>query len=85
MIRVTRNGDIDVNDEILDQMDDYRDAMKQVLKQRRRLAPVRLEIQGTLKKDVVDSLSKWLNLEKNQVYTMECPLDMSFMYPLASQ
>ena len=85
VIRVTRNGDIDVNDEILDQMDDYRDAMKQVLKQRRRLAPVRLEIQGTLKKDVVDSLSKWLNLEKNQVYTMECPLDMSFMYPLASR
>lgn len=85
VIKVTRNGDIDVNDEILDQMDDYRDAMKQVLKQRRRLAPVRLEIQGELKKDVVESLTKCLNLSKKQVYTMDSPLDMSFMYPLASR
>lgn len=82
IISVTRNGDIDVTSEILDQMDDYRDYMQNVIKKRKRLAPVRLEIQGSLSDKSKDILLKNLNLKEYQVFESASPLDMSFVYGL---
>ena len=45
IISVTRNADISPEDEEFDDDDDYRHHMKKILKKRKRLAPVRLEIQ----------------------------------------
>ena len=44
LIRVTRSADIDEDDHSLDGHDDYREMMETLIKQRRKLSPVRLEI-----------------------------------------
>ena len=46
LIRVTRNADIDT-ETIYDEDLDYRDAMENLIKQRKRMSPVRLEQNGT--------------------------------------
>ena len=40
---VTRSADINPDDEIYENTDDYREHMRQIIKLRRRLHPVRLE------------------------------------------
>lgn len=85
IICVTRNGDIDVAPEILDQMDDYRDYMQNVIKKRKRLAPVRLEIQGNLSEKGKDILLKALDLKNYQLFESISPLDMSFVYGLSKK
>lgn len=48
IICVTRNADIDTDAGDIDEDIDYRQHMKQILKERLRLAPVRLEMKGEL-------------------------------------
>ena len=47
LIRVTRNADIDA-DALYDEDLDYREFMADLMKQRRKLAPIRLEMSGDL-------------------------------------
>ena len=49
LIRVTRNADIDT-EMIYDEDLDYRDAMENLIKERKRMNPVRMEFTGTLNK-----------------------------------
>ena len=51
MIRVTRNADIDT-EMIYDEDLDYRDAMENLIKERKRMNPVRMEFTGTLNKKI---------------------------------
>ena len=44
LIRVTRSADIDEDDHSLEGHDDYREMMENLIKQRRKLSPVRLEM-----------------------------------------
>ncbi|MGN0131819.1 MAG: polyphosphate kinase 1 [Lachnospiraceae bacterium] len=79
LIRVTRNADIDpdsMNDEDLD----YREFMVNLIKKRRRLSPVRLELSRELDGDIVDTLCDYLNVERKYVYRNETPLEMSFLF-----
>ncbi|MBM6999473.1 polyphosphate kinase 1 [bacterium] len=76
VIRVTRNADIDPDEGSFDMEEDYRAHMKKILKQRLRLNPVRLEVQGEFSKTLVKQMRKSLGLNAAQVFRVEAPLSM---------
>lgn len=76
VIRVTRNADIDPDEGCFDIEEDYRSHMKKILKQRLRLNPVRLEVQGSFSRSLVKSMRKALELSGAQVYRVATPLGM---------
>ena len=82
LIRVTRNADIDADEAVFDEDLDYRDAMEQIIRQRKKLCPVRLEISRELDKSALKKLCKHLDLEESQVFVTRSPLDLSFVYQL---
>ncbi len=77
VFRVTRNADIITDVTMFDEDTDFRFTMKELLKKRVKLAPVRLEIQGKLKKEFIRYICKKLNLELNRVFITKSPLDLS--------
>ena len=77
-IRVTRSADIDEDDHSLEGHEDYREMMETLIKQRRKLNPMRLEMSPGLEDLEVLMLMNFLNLKKNQVFTSNAPLDLSF-------
>lgn len=79
LIRITRSADIDEDDHSLDGHDDYREMMETLIKQRRKLAPIRLEMTEGLEELEVLMLMNFLNLKKNQVFVCKSPLDLSFI------
>ena len=79
VLRVTRNADIDVN-KAYDEDLDYRDYMAQIVKQRKKLAPVRLELTRDIVPEVIKKLCSYSELETNQVFQSKAPLDLSFLY-----
>ncbi len=79
LIRITRNADIDA-DSIYDEDLDYREHMEDVIRQRRKLCPVRLEMTRDLDSDIVNRLRGILELERDQVYSSRSPLDLSFLF-----
>ena len=82
IFRITRNADIDVEDEMIDVDFDYRDAMQELLKKRRKLAPVRLEIRGKSSMEFLSYLCEQFTLSEGQAFFNECPLDLSFVFAL---
>lgn len=85
IIRVTRNADINPDDEQYDIDDDYRHHMKKVLKKRSRLRPVRLEIYRNISLQILDYLCDKLNLKKSQVFKSKSPLDMKYVFSLGDK
>ena len=81
LIRVTRNADIDA-DALYDEDLDYREFMVKVIKKRKRLAPVRLELSRELDGDIVDVLCEYLEVSKKYVFRGESPLDLSFVFQI---
>ena len=77
-IRVTRSADIDEDDHSLEGHEDYREMMETLIKQRRKLNPMRLEMSPGLEDLEVLMLMNFLNLKKNQVFISNAPLDLSF-------
>ena len=66
LIRVTRNADIDA-DSIYDEDLNYRDHMAEVVKLRRKLCPVRLEMTRELNGRIIERLCQVLGLKEEQV------------------
>lgn len=85
IIRVTRNADITPDDEALEIAGDYRQMMKKLLKQRGRLAPVRLEYQGRLSKPLQSQLCVRLHLFDDQVFRSETPLALHYVLALENE
>lgn len=83
LIRVTRNADIDT-EMIYDEDLDYRDAMENLIKERKRMNPVRMEFTGTLNKKMMHALCKTIHVEKEHVFRAEVPLDLSFVFAIQS-
>ena len=81
LLRITRNADIDT-ETIYDENLDYRDAMENLIKQRRRMNPVRMELSRDLNKKMISSLCKELHVDKEHVFLTRVPLDMSFVFGL---
>ncbi|MGN0324431.1 MAG: polyphosphate kinase 1 [Oliverpabstia sp.] len=83
LLRVTRNADIDT-ETIYDEDLDYREAMENLIKQRKRMSPVRMELSRELDKKMVSSLCKDIHVEKDHVFMSRVPLDMSFVFAIQS-
>ncbi len=81
VMRITRNADIDL-DSAYDEDLDFRDTMVHLLKQRKRLSPVRLELTRTLRGKVKEELAKNLGIGMRHVFQSETPLDLSFVSQL---
>ena len=79
LIRITRNADIDT-ETIYDEDLDYRDAVENLIKQRKRMNPIRMELSRKLNKKVISSLCKDINLDKDNVFISKVPLDLSFVF-----
>ncbi len=85
VVCVTRNADIDANQGFDEQDEDYREHMKRLLKQRARLAPVRLECERPLSPVMEKVMLKKLGLKRFQMYDTIVPLDLSFTWGLGSR
>ena len=83
LLRITRNADIDT-ETIYDEDLDYRDAMENLIKQRKRMNPVRMELSRELNKKMINSLCKTIQVEKDHVFLSKVPLDMSFVFSIQS-
>ena len=81
LIRVTRNADIDA-DAMYDEDLDYRDFMVQVIKKRKKLAPVRLELSKEMDGEIIDTLCGYLELDPEYVFQSQTPLDLSFVFSI---
>ena len=81
LIRVVRNADIDA-DALYDEDLDYREFMADLMKQRRKLTPVRLDMSREIDVSVVESLCRYLKVEPERVFRSDAPLDLSFAYKL---
>ena len=81
VISVTRNADVDFDEEKFDENDiDYRMHVARLLKKRNRLAPVRLEVQGTGHEPALGLILPYLGLDDAQVFVSRCPIDLSGVY-----
>ena len=79
LIRVTRNADIDT-ETIYDEDLDYRDAMENLIRQRKRMKPVRMELSREISKKMIQSLCKAIQVDKTHVFLSDVPLDLSFVF-----
>lgn len=81
LLRVTRNADIDA-DALYDEDLDYREFMEDIIKQRKRLSPVRLELSRELEEEIVEKLCRYMDIERKYVFRNLSPLDLSFVFEL---
>ena len=81
LFRITRNADIDT-ETIYDEDMDYRDAMENLIKQRKRMNPVRMELSREINKKLVTEICKCVNVDKKHVFISKVPLDMSFVFAI---
>ncbi len=85
VIRVTRNADINMEEALYDHDVDLRDVMEELLKKRKKLSPVRLELMNGFNNSAVEFLCDKLELDPHQVFVNKTPMDMSFIFPLRSK
>ena len=85
LIRITRNADINMEEGLYDHEVDLRQVMEELLKKRKKLAPVRLEISGKLGKEAVEYLCRQLELSGEQISQCTAPLDMGFIFSLRNR
>ena len=81
LIRVTRNADIDA-DALYDDDLDYREFMVELIKRRKRLAPVRLELSRELDGNIVDTICEYMDVPRKYVFQSATPLDLSFLFKI---
>ena len=81
LLRVTRNADIDP-DALYEEDVDYREFMVSLIKRRKRLAPVRLELSRELNGDILDTLCKYMDVGREYVFRSGSPLDLSFLFQI---
>ncbi len=83
IFRITRNADINIDDDLVDMEIDYREVMKELLKERKKLAPVRLEIYSPdvenrpdliSQTNIIKYMMKMFELKENQIFIRTAPL-----------
>ena len=79
LARITRSADIDA-DAVYDEDLNYRDHMAEVVKLRKKLCPVRLELSRQIDEGIIRRLCSELKLSMDRVYEYDTPLDVSFLF-----
>ena len=81
LMRITRNADIDVS-KVYDEDLNYRDQMEQVVKLRKKLAPVRIEFTRDISQKMVGEVCDYCELDEKYVFYSKSPLDLSFVFQI---
>ncbi len=82
---VTRNADIDADEAFFDYDMSYRDIMEIIVKKRKKLEPVRLDISRSQNEEITKLLTKNLKLTDDEVFFNETPTILSFVSDLRDQ
>jgi polyphosphate kinase len=82
IFRVTRSADIEPDSDPLYEETNYREVMNEMLKKRRKLSPVRLEVSSLDDEPLLNFFLKILGLSKSRCFLCEAPLDLSFVYEI---
>lgn len=82
---ITRNADVNPDDEEVEYGDDYLALMRRVLNKRKHMPPVRLEVQTRGDSLIAPYLAKRIELSAEQVYVTSAPLNLSFVYRLEGE
>lgn len=77
---VTRNADVNPDDEVFADETDFKKRMKKALRHRRRLAPVRLELSSSISGRFADYFKEKLSISSKQIYKTEAPLKMGYVF-----
>lgn len=77
LIRITRNADIEETD-VYNEGLDYREQMENLVKKRKKLNSVRMELSGKLDESAVSKLAEYLGLSLKRVFICNTPLEFSF-------
>ena len=84
-ICITRNADIHAEDEDCEKNEDFRKVMQKLLKDRRRLAPLRLEMTDHPSSKMLKFLQSRLLLSDSQIFYTSGPLQMNYAYGLENK
>lgn len=84
-ICITRNADIHAEDEDCEKNEDFRKVMQKLLKDRRRLAPLRLEMTDHPSSKMLKFLQSRLLLSDSQIFYTGGPLQMKYAYRLENK
>ena len=84
-ICITRNADIHAEDEDCEKNKDFRKVMQKLLKDRRRLAPLRLEMTDHPSSKMLKFLQSRLLLSDSQIFYTSGPLQMKYAYGLENK
>ncbi len=79
LFRITRNADITVEEGLYDEDFDFREAMEELCKKRRKLHPVRMQLSENFSQPALKFLCKKLALDENHNFYLKTPLDLSFI------
>lgn len=82
-IRITRNADIEAKD-VLDEDLDYRNMMEHLVKQRKRMSPIRIELSRVINDKAKKELSEILGIDELHMINVDTPLDLKFVFELQS-
>lgn len=88
LLRVVRNADLEAEEEsaydetIREGEPDYREAMAELIKRRKKLCAVRAELSRDMDDEVVEKLCEYLDLTKEQIFYTKAPLDLSFVFQI---
>lgn len=81
VFRITRNADIDATEALFDHDVDFRDIMEELIKKRKKLAPIRIEVAQRDDLPDTETLAKKLGFELGEsfIFSQSCPLDFGFV------
>lgn len=85
LVRITRNADINMEEALYDHDVDLRDVMADLLKKRKKLSPVRMELSRRLDSEAVEFLKEKLELSNEKIFRLQSPLELSFVSALRSR
>ena len=83
-LSLTRNADINFNDDDYEVEQDFRDYMMGKLRKRKRLQPVRVEVDRDLSEDSIKFLTRQFNLSKESIFVTKSLIQSDFIFDLIS-
>ncbi len=79
LFRVTRNADINPDEGVFKLDTDYRAEMSMLIKKRKKLAPVRLQVSSEIGEVMAKHLTDQLGIDKNDIFVEQTPLDLKHL------
>ncbi len=84
-ICVTRNADVEPDDEALEVNDDFRYLMRQTLHKRRRMSVVRLETAEKLSPESEKYFCEKFQIKPNQIFRTKMPMKLAYIFTISGE